>query len=120
MSLIGNGNITIIMNGHLGSSQRTSLDKKKINIEGVPSAISMWVEPLYKAKPTTIFDRKQLVFKQQFANTYGIYIKGPSLKCLKLEKDFEEEDVEKIFGPCITSEEILSFASKKIMTTSPK
>jgi hypothetical protein len=67
----------------------------------VPLTISTWVEPLYGAKPNIIFDRKQFVSKQQFTYTYGICIKDPSPKCLKLGKDFEEEEVENIFGPCI-------------------
>jgi hypothetical protein len=64
------------------------------------SIVLTWVEPLYKAKLTIIFDRKQPVFKQQFIDTYIICIKGPSPKCLKLGRDFEKK-VKKIFGPCI-------------------
>ncbi len=100
MSMIGNGNIIITTNGHLGCNQGTSQGKKKVKIEGVSSTVSTRVEPPYGAKPNIIFDRKQLVSKQQFTNTYNICIKGPSPKCLKL-RDFEKEEVEKIFGPYI-------------------
>ncbi len=69
MSLIINGNIIVITNGHLGNSQKTSLGKKKVRIEGVLPVVSAWVEPLNGAKPSIIFDRKQHVSKQQIAYT---------------------------------------------------
>jgi hypothetical protein len=83
MSLIRNGNIIVITNGHLGTNQRTSLGKKKVKIEGVSLVVLVWVEPLNGTKPSIIFDRKQHVSKQQFVDTYDICIKGLSPKCLK-------------------------------------
>jgi hypothetical protein len=58
----------------------------------------VWVEPLYGKKPSVIFDKKQPIFKQQFAYTYNICNKGLLPKCYKLGRNFGKENVKKFFG----------------------
>jgi hypothetical protein len=53
---------------------------KKVKSEGT---LALCVEPLYGAPPNIIFDRNNLVSKKQFATTYGMCYKGPSLQHLK-------------------------------------
>ncbi len=84
----------------LGGNLGTNLYKlKKVKIEGT---MSSWVDPLYDTPPIIIFDKKQHVFWNQFIEQYHICGKGPSPKCLKLGKDFEEVEVEALFGPSIS------------------
>jgi hypothetical protein len=61
-----------------------------VKIEGVVSSL---VDPLYGTPPIIIFDKKQPFFHNQFVEQYHICGKGPSPKCLKLGKDFEEVEV---------------------------
>jgi hypothetical protein len=82
----------------LGSSLgNTDCKLKKVKSERSERTLALWVEPLYGAPPNIIFDRNNLVSRKQFATTYYLCYKGPSLKHLKLSKDFKEVDIEKIF-----------------------
>ncbi len=87
----GNGSLisfhaNVSLCGSLGGNNlSTNLCKlKRVKIEG---AMSYWIDPLYGTPPIIMFDKKQLV------EQYHICYKGPSLKCLKFGKDFEEVEI---------------------------
>ncbi len=48
-----------------------------------------------------MFDKKKLVYWNQYVEQYHICYKGPSSKCLKFGKDFERVEVETFFRPSI-------------------
>jgi hypothetical protein len=50
----------------------------------------------------TSFSTQKIIFWRRFVESYGLYSKILSPKCLKLGKDFEKTKVKKVFGSCIT------------------
>jgi hypothetical protein len=97
MLINANGSLVFhVATRSLGSSlKNTNCKLKKVKSEGT---LALWVEPLYGPPPNIIFDRNNLVSRKQFAATYCLCYKGPLPKHLKLSKDFEEVEVEKILG----------------------
>jgi hypothetical protein len=73
----------------------------KVRLEG-RSIASPYVHPLHGEPPKIIFDRCNLVSHKQFVEVYNVYNKGPSPKSLRLSKDFQEEEVRELFGPCVS------------------
>jgi len=95
--MLNNGNgslIFLIAIKSLGGSFGNDDYKKKMKSEGMPS---LWVEFLYGIQPNIIFDKKNLVTRKQFNETYDICNKGTSPNHLKEGMGFQKEVVEKIF-----------------------
>ncbi len=71
--------------------------KKKVKLESV---VSSFVKPLYGEKPNITLDRKNPVSRKKIYEKYQNKKLHP--KRLKLGRDFEEHEVEALFGPCIS------------------
>jgi hypothetical protein len=67
----------------------------------IERVVFSWIDPLYGTPPIIMFDKKKLVYWNQYVEQYHICYKGPSSKCLKFGKDFERVEVETFFRPSI-------------------
>jgi hypothetical protein len=73
----------------------------KVRLEG-GSIVSQYVHPLYGKPLKILFDRCVLISHKQFVEVYNFCNKGHSLKCFRLSKDFQEKEVQELFGPCVS------------------
>jgi hypothetical protein len=73
----------------------------KVRLEG-GSIVSLYVHPLYGEPLKIIFHRCVFVSHKQFVEVYNVCNKGPSPKSLRWSKDFHEEEVQELFGPCVS------------------
>jgi hypothetical protein len=60
-----------------------------------------FVNPLFAEQPDIVWDRVNPILRTVFAQKYGLCNKGLNPKHLRVGTHCIEEDVEKLFGPCV-------------------